>query len=223
MFASGNLQKRGRAIFTILTAAALVTTPPTAQPSAADLYHQVAGCMVDLKSMLELSPYDFDQTEKGWRSLDAKPGCHVAAADLIATYRRANWGKIDANGVAISYWHEGQARAIGGETKLAIPLLLAGVNPGFTGAGPEVDRQSSPLGMANAQYALATVAFLQADLATLKLARARLAELPAPESYKGIRPEPVGAAKWPPNLNVVDGLIACFGKPYAVAYGCRPR
>ncbi len=26
---------------------------------------------------------------------------------------------------------------------------------------------------------------------------------------------------WPPNLNVVDGLIACFGKSYEQAYG-RP-
>ena len=191
------------------------------QPSAADLYHQVSGCPVDLDSMLTLSPYDFDQTGKGWRSLDAKPGCHAAAADLIANYRRANWGKIDANGVAISYWHEGQARAMAGETELAIPLLLAGVNPGFTGAGPDVDRQTSTMGMANVEYALATVAFLRGDLPALKSARARLAEIPAPEFYKKIRPEPVGAAKWPPNLNVVDGLIACFGKPYAVAYGCR--
>ena len=27
--------------------------------------------------------------------------------------------------------------------------------------------------------------------------------------------------KWPLNLDVLDGLIACFGQPYNKAYGCR--
>jgi hypothetical protein len=173
--------------------------------------------------MLKLSPYDFDQTAKGWRSVPSKGPCYVTAANLIATYRRANWGKLDANSVAISYWHEGQSRAMAGQTNLAIPLLLAGVNPGVAGVSADVDRQTSSIGMANAEYALATVAFLQGDLSALKAARARLAALREPEAYRNLRPPPAAAAKWPPNLNIVDGLIACFGKPYRIAYGCRVK
>ncbi len=29
------------------------------------------------------------------------------------------------------------------------------------------------------------------------------------------------ALVWPDNLDVVDGLIACFGRSYKVAYACR--
>lgn len=92
--------------------------------------------------------------------------------------------------------------------------MLAGVNPGGGDA-------------AKADYALATVAFLNNDRPALEAARARMAALPMP-------PEFVQAAErfkatygrelaWPLNLDVVDRLIACFGEPYSKAYGdCRP-
>lgn len=210
-------------MFAIILAAAVSAGQP-AEPAPADIYPQTPGCPVDVEAMMKLSPYDFDQTGRGWRSLDAITGCHIAAADLIATYRRANWGKIDPNGTAVSYWHEGQTRAMGGETDLAIPLLFAGVNPGFTGAGAAVDKEALPIGEANAEYALATVAFLQGNLEALKNARARLAAIPEPNSYvemiKKSHASISKAAEWPPNLNIVDELIHCFGKPYSVAYAC---
>src|SRR6266542_386560 len=113
----------------ILAALAAVASQPVQRsPSPADLFHPAPGCTVDLDAMLKLPPYDFDQTDKGWRSI-AKPECNITAADLIGTYRRANWGKLTNNDVAISYWHEGQSRAMAGQTEQAIPLLLAGVNP----------------------------------------------------------------------------------------------
>jgi hypothetical protein len=29
--------------------------------------------------------------------------------------------------------------------------------------------------------------------------------------------------RWPPNIDVVEGLVRCVGRPYAEAYGaCRP-
>jgi len=33
----------------------------------------------------------------------------------------------------------------------------------------------------------------------------------------------ISAGEWPPNLKIVDSLIACFGESYAKAYsrGCR--
>ncbi len=205
-----------------LAAVALASAAPG--PSAAEMYRQVPGCTVDVAAMLQLSPYDFDQTDKGFRSLSSKPGCDVATANLIATYRRSNWGKLDRNAVQISYWHEGQSRAFAGQTELAIPLLLAGVNPGVAGLSAQFDRDNASIGMANAEYGLATVAFLQGDLAGLKTARARLAAVPRPSMWTTAMRNSAAPGRpsmnWPPNLNIVDELIRCFGKPYKEAYSC---
>lgn len=172
--------------------------------------------------MLKLSPYDFDQTDKGWRRLSQTQECNAAAADLIAAYRKSNWRKLDEGWLKMSYWHEGQARAIAGQNDLAIPLLLASAVPANSG---EQGRIANALSWA--EYGLATVAFLHHDLEALKAARARLAALPVPlewkEVVKDVPAELQAAAKWPPNLNKVDGLIACFDKPYAEAYGCEPK
>src|SRR4051794_34591534 len=134
-------------MYGLLAAAVLAAGQPT---------HTARHCTVDTAAILKLSPYEFDQTNKGFRSLPS--GCDLATADLIAAYRRANWGKLTNNDVAISYWHEGQSRAFAGQTQLAIPLLLAGVNPGATGLGAGTDRLTKSIGTVNAEYALATVA-----------------------------------------------------------------
>ena len=207
-----------------LAGAALAGAPLRKAPTPADLYQQVPGCTVDLAAMMKLSPFDFDQTEKGFRSLANKPDCDVATANLIATYRRSNWGKLDQNQLQISYWHEGQSRAFAGQTELAIPLLLAGVNPGVAGLGEQLDHDNASIGMANAEYAMATVAFLQGDLAALNKARARLAALPRPSMWATAMEKTPAAARpsmnWPPNLNIIDQLIRCFGKSYREAYSC---
>ena len=76
----------------------------------------------------------------------------------------------------------------------------------------------------------ATIAFLKRDKAQLLENRAKLAALPKPEGHdarvaafekKYGQPGP----SWPPNLDAVDGLIACFDKPYAEAYSfaCREK
>jgi hypothetical protein len=182
----------------------------TTQSSASD----VVTCVVNAGAMLRLGVHEFDQdATKGWRSITAKPDCGIAAADLIRDYRRANWGKLLPHELHLNYWHEGQVRASEGQTDRAVPLLLAGANPdsidGFM------------------HYAMATVAFLQRDLGALEAARRRLAALPeakwfAEAKSKGQVPK---SMKWPPNLDVVDGLIACSDKPYSEAYGhpsCRP-
>lgn len=164
--------------------------------------------------MLRLSHQDFDQNEtKGWRSVSAKPECRIAAADLIREYRKANSGKLLPHQLHLNYWHEGQLRAIEGQTDAAVPLLLAGANPDSIDGFPH--------------YAMATVAFLQRDLSALKAARARLAALPVPEWFEATKRDAPAARemRWPLNLDVVDGLIKCFGKPYSEAYGhpnCRP-
>lgn len=172
-------------------------------------------CAYDRAAMLALPHEAFDQDQTGgWRRIADVAGCEAAAADLIAEWRTENWIALQPDQLHLNYWHEGQLRAAAEDRARAIPLLLAGVNPGGGDA-------------AKADYALATVAFLNNDRLALEAARARMAALPMP-------PEFVQAAErfkatygrelaWPLNLDVVDGLIACFGETYSKAYGdCRP-
>lgn len=165
-------------------------------------------CGIDKTPLLALSAEKFDQDPKGgWRILAERPGCDGAAADLIAEYRRVHWGQLAPYDLHLNYWHEGQARAYAGQTDRAVRLLLDGANPDSIGYFED--------------YALGTVAFLLRDMEGLKAARARLAARPEPPEFKAR----VGAdVPWPPNLDVLDGLIACFEKPYKAAYGepaCR--
>lgn len=159
-------------------------------------------CVVDTQAMLGLSFAEFDQGSAGWRALAVKPGCDAQTANLIAQYRTRHWGELQQHELHILYWHEGQVRAAAGQSQAAIPLLLTGVNP------------VSDLGFSD--YALATVAFLHNDRAGLQSARDRLAALARPSFWPAER-------AWPPNLDVVDGLLTCFGKTYREAYSeCRP-
>ena len=103
-----------------------------------------------------------------------------------------------------------------------------------SGGGSIVARHSAPARRGAPEdtadfvdYALGTVAFLQGDLSELKAARKRLAKVPEPEWFKKeqeeIRAQTGDAPTWPINLNVLDMLLACWGRPYAVAYqGCQP-
>jgi hypothetical protein len=169
-------------------------------------------CSFDANQSLLLSYKDFDQDMAGgWRTLETR-GCQLAAADLIRTYRHQKQ-ELSGGERSVLSWHEGQLRAIAGDYKSAIPLLLGGV--------PEND----PIDFVD--YALGTVAFLQRDIQGLRAARSRLASAPRPATIPG--PDPSGKkdrnvevkVNWPPNLNVLDGLIRCFDKPYKQAYNCR--
>ncbi len=174
-------------------------------------------CYVDKAAMLALPVDKFDQDMNGgWRVLGRKDQCLGAAADLIADYRRAHWGELKPSQLHGNYWHEGQLRAAAGQTQRAIPLLMDGVNP----EAPAADFED---------YALGTVAFLDHDIAGLKAARDRTAAQPEPDWFKesraGVKAKYGIDLKWPVNLDELDGLIACFDKPYKEAYGgeCRPK
>lgn len=83
-------------------------------------------------------------------------------------------------------------------------------------------------------YVDATIAFLRKDRAALDRARATLAAYVSPPG-SGLPPVKDGyielafadgqvrKVRWPPNIDVVDGLAQCFGQPYRQAYGdtCR--
>lgn len=188
------------AVLAITVAAGLLAqTDPSPDP-----------CVVDREAMLALSPRDFDQRrDMGWRPLSHIAQCRTAAADLIEAYRRANWRSMTIRQMHSSYWHEGQIRAASGDIDRAIPLMMAG---------------TSPLDVGRTDYHLGTIAFLQGDLPGLLRARERLAALPVPDDLEEMREAARQAGAefhWPPNLDVLDRLIACFGRPYSEAYaGC---
>lgn len=181
-------------------------------------------CAHDREVLLALPEPAFDQDLSngggGWRTLAARQECVSVAADLIRDYRhrRGVEGGILA-------WHEGQLRAEAGDVAQAIALFERARKP---------DGEKDPIGW-NA-YVDASVAFLRNDRAALAAARARLAATPyrtdgdMPPLKDGViafpaqEGRPAVRMRWPPNLDVVDGLIRCFAQPYRVAYGssCRP-
>lgn len=180
-------------------------------------------CAYDADAMLALDETAFDQDLAGggggWRAVGNIPGCEIAAADLLARYRARHPGAG-----SILAWHEGQMRASAGQYEQTIPLLESARKP----AGQDLAGWN--------HYVDATVAFLRQDRPALVVARERLAAVPYPEGAglpalkdgylePPTRPgQPAIRMRWPPNLDVVDELVTCFGRPYAEAYGasCRP-
>jgi hypothetical protein len=179
-------------------------------------------CAYDLKAMLALNEDAFDQDLAngggGWRAIGNTPGCELAAADLLAAYRASH-----PKSSAILAWHEGQMRATAGQYQRAISLLSQDRKPqGQDPAGWNL-------------YVDATLAFLRNDKPALLKAREELAAVPYPQGA-GFPPvidgyfeiptmpgQPAARMRWPPNIEAIDGLIACFGKPYAEAYGLACR
>lgn len=159
-------------------------------------------CRFDRAAVLALDRQAFDQDrDGGWRKVAQVEGCQGIAADLIRDYMRA---RGDRNEILI--FHEAQLRAGIGETEQAIAL--------FQGAR----RQNDSIGWNH--YVDATVAFLRKDGAALLAARNRLAAIPRPADW-GPRRMADGRLleqPWPLNLNVVDGFIRCFARPYSQAY-----
>jgi hypothetical protein len=165
-------------------------------------------CSFDRSAMQALTEEQFDHDTnsggEGCRAL-SKRGCEMQAADLIRDYRNANDRKSQ-----ILYWHEGQLRAMDGDSKAAIPLLEAArkaVGDEAFGWNPYVD---------------ATVAFLRRDRAALAAARAKLAATPPPDSSEKYSNGFIEATfadgrtmmlPWPPNLDVVDFGAITISKP----------
>jgi len=168
-------------------------------------------CVYDQKAFLAEGLEAFDQdVHVGWRSL-ADKGCLPEAADLIFTWRAAH-ADLPHDRVMEIAWHEGQMRAASSDTKGAISAM-------------SLELENSDPAMRD--YAAATIAFLKRDRAGLIAARARLAAEPKPEGWDAAAADFKArygqTLVWPDNLDVVDGLIACYGKSYKLAYACRPK
>jgi hypothetical protein len=206
-----------RTWITLLTCALLASCSAT-KPS---MVNANAECDYDKARLMALDEQHFDQDTSngggGWRAVAAKPGCKLAAADLLRDYRDAHGSQS-----GILYWHEAQLRALVGDYKHATLLMERSRKP----------MNADPAGWN--PYVDATIAFLRKDRSALGEARSRLAVVqPMPD--QGMPPVKDGfielsmangqtmKMRWPPNLEVVDGLIRCFDKPYSIAYGndCR--
>lgn len=183
-----------------------------AQTPAAD------ACAYDRAALLALDYDRFDQDlNGGWRLVSYAEGCGLAAADLIAVYRDLNVAKLTPYNLKLLNWHEAQLRASAGQVAESIALFERTFDP-------------DPRQAAWNDYVRATLAFMRGNRPDLLAARDSLARTPKPESFEEVQRqfrEKFGSEfRWPANLDVVDGLIACFGKPYKEAYSsdaCRPR
>ena len=186
-----------------LAALATIASLAQADPTAAD------PCRVDAGALMALGYDAFDQDMNGgWRALAQRAGCREEAADLIRGYR-----ELAQRRMGLLYWHEGQLRAGIGQVEPAIRL--------FDQARNSTDEDGWN------HYVDATIAFLRNDQRGLVQARQKLATMSWPSGLQYVDED--GTRKpgpwpgWPANLDVVDGLIACFGKPYAEAYSARCR
>jgi hypothetical protein len=188
-------------------AAGCVSSPHVLPEPIIPLAEDGTPCIANRDALMAMDYWTFDQDPVGYQEVYAKAGCDLAAADLIHDYHAAlramgepvthtfPQGTVtfgEKGEVSTLYWHEGQIRAFAGETELAASLFRLSV---------DTDAYRNP---PKRHYAFATIAFLEHDRDALQAERDALAAI-APENDL--------------NLGVVDGLIACFGKPYKEAYG----
>lgn len=167
----------------------------------------VSECIEDRDTFMALDYWTFDQDpEKGVRSVVDQEGCGLAAADLIRDFHQAlrergepvivdipegRFTISETGEVTSLYWHEGQVRAIEGQSDRAIELFRKTFKPEERNRGGWNE------------YALGTIAFIEKNLPELEHQRALMAERSDVAEI---------------NLGVLDGFIACFGQTYQKAY-----
>ena len=174
---------------------------------AAPLAEDGTPCIADRDALMAMDYWTFDQGPEGSQAIYSKPGCELAAADLIRDYHAVLRTKgepvthtfpqgtvtfSETGEIMLLYWHEGQIRAMNGQTEAGAELFRKSIKP--------EDRNV----MGWNEYVRALLAFLAGDRAALEAERASLAAKVPPDNV---------------NLGVLDGLIACFDRSYKDAYG----
>ena len=158
------------------------------------------------EALLTLSFKEFDQQQgSGWRPLYASK-CYIEAASLLKEYVKRH--PRTAQEQYMLPFHTGQLFALAGEQAEAIQWMEKGYS----------NDRFGPIKW-NA-FVDANVAFLKQDYKALLKQRNLINQQPAMTERPGVPKWAVGKKM---NLDVVDGFIACFKKPYDVAYGdeCR--
>lgn len=156
--------------------------------------------------MLNLSFKQFDQQQDGgWRPLYAKQ-CYVQAAALLQAYMKRHPDTVRQQ--YMLPFHTGQMFALAGHYGQAIDYM----RKGYT------DWKSETIDW-NA-FVDANIAFLEHDRSKLLIQRNRISQQPPLSEGPGVPAWAVGKRM---NLDVVDGFLACFDKPYADAYGDKCR
>lgn len=173
-----------------------------------------ARCAYDRDQMMGLDAEVFDATpNSGWRVIGDVPGCEVPAADLVAAYRASHENDLAARDKRSLYWHEAQLRAGAEDRSEAISLMMQARRP---------PASTSSVDLEDSLYIDASIAFLANDEAALRRIREEYASIPAPQGWaeaaERFRASTGETLVWPPNLRIIDGFIACFGRPYRVAY-----
>jgi hypothetical protein len=151
------------------------------------------GC--EKKNPLDLDYNTFDQRPgKGWRQV-AEKGNFLDAARLIDGYAETHKSLDESQRVNLNF-HAGQMYAFADDYRTAIDR--------FNVSTYAEEPPNLPLRW-NA-YVRATIAFLNKDMKHLEECRKEILEGPTFDGEKA-------------NLDVVDGLIKHFDRPYAEAYG----
>ncbi|MCI0537500.1 MAG: protein kinase [Verrucomicrobiales bacterium] len=140
----------------------------------------------------------FDQTPgQGWRAL-AEQRRFVEAAQMIENYL-TNQTNLAMPARANLHFHAAQCLAFTGDAKTVLDALGHLKKARHSDWSPDDPVKWN-------DYVAATEAFLKGDLAALKTARQQIAAGPKLNGK-------------PANLDMVDRLIANFGKPYVEVYG----
>jgi hypothetical protein len=190
---------------------ALLFAPVSAASAAQPAPTASVECVAPDRASLNLSFDEFDQGEAGWRRWAAN-GCERQGAALIVEYRDLNSHRLEPSQASALDWHAGQLYAAAGDYGFAIERMLLA--------------KQATVEPAELEYINATIAFLRSDREDLLAARQRMVAIPEPTAFSRAadqyvatynRPRPV----WPLNLDVVDGMISCFGWSYQRAYSCR--
>jgi len=184
-----------------------------------DMQNELINCGVDedeFDRLMSLDYYSFDQDfDGGWREIDYKDQCQLAAAHVIKSYTAFN-AYTDITQRSSLIWHTGQLLAGSGQYEEAISYFKQTYKSGDDHADWNL-------------YVGGTLAFLRKDKAKLITLRDQLAAMTVPEDVKTARRKflkdnpnitmPEGFIDAPLNLSVMNDLIACFDKPYSQAYG----
>lgn len=190
----------------LLIALVLICAKPFADdPEACSITEQA------FADILALPFKEFDQTEgSGWRPY-YEQACYSIASRLLTEYLTRN-PKLGQQYNVLPL-HAGQLLAMHGDYQRAIVYLKTsylnksdgGDTPSFIDTNAFIDSH---------------IAFLDRDMQALLAARDKISQQPEMPKSPGV-PEWAWGKKV--NLEVVEGFINCFEKPFAVAYGkeCR--